>query len=71
MKISIRESSDAETGLRNLRAYRPRERRDSLDGTACETKSGYWIVMLPQKRMDVCECEADAAFMLQNYYASK
>ena len=69
MKVSIREETC--NGLPSLRVYRPRERKFPLPGSAYCTKSGYWIIGLPNQPYDVVDCEADAAFALQEYYAGQ
>ena len=71
MKISIREVTLSPLGLKILRVYAPRTRKDALPGTAHETKSGYWIVNIPGQIADVAECEGDAAFQLAKYYEPK
>jgi len=70
MRISIRESKSID-GLARLLVYRPRERTWALPGSAYETKSGYWIVYVPEQAADVVECKADAATTLQNHYAKQ
>ena len=69
MKVSVREDTIGE-GLARLLVYRPRGQK-SLAGSAYETKSGYWIVNIPNKVSDVVGCKADAAAALQEYYAPR
>jgi len=69
MKVSIRESQCGD--LARLMVYRPRERTFALSGSAYETKSGFWIINIPQQPADVVASKAIAAAKLQAYYAAK